>query len=214
MNYRIDAKKLCYININDSIYNRVKILFNVLDKIILGKSINDIHIVSGNKLKLLYQQYFETELRNAFNDEELFDKYQILYYVLLKHKFFCVSDSVESNNTVTIFISKSLAKYINNDKDKFIEIMTTMPLSGVYNELLNELWDIYNENLIHYIVTHDMFPYIVRPVFDNRKICTYCRRYTNITFIKCYRCRITHYCSNFCLYKDRDDHKRLCIGLL
>lgn len=214
MNYQIDAKKLNYHHYDNNVLLKVKQLFSALDKIILGKSILDVHIISGDKLKLLERNQFETELRQSQIDIELFNKYQMLYYILIKHKYFCVNPSIESNNTITIFITRSVVKYIENDKDKFVEMLVALPLSGIYNSLIDELWDMYDENVMHYIITHDMFPYIIRSVYDKRKICTYCGKYTNVTFVKCYRCRSTHYCSNWCLYRDQEDHLRRCLKVL
>lgn len=211
--YRIDAKKLNYNHPDKNVYNKVKRLFSILDEIILEKSISALHILSGTGIQLLNKENFEAGLRRINADADEFDKLQHMYYVLIKHKYFCINNSMESNNTIIIFITRSIVKYIDNDKERFLDMMDRLPMFYTFESVVDQLWEKYNEHIMHFIVVYGIFPYLFSTILDHRRICTYCGKVSNVTFIRCYGCRVTHYCSNLCQHYDHKDHKKICINI-
>ncbi len=208
--YSISPYKLNYNHPNKEVKKRVKHLFHILDNIILEKRKNDIYILSNEYIKLLNDEIFFKELERINKNIDLFDKYQKLFYVLIKYKFFKDNDSIRSDNSIIIFISLSLTKFINNSQNRFYYILQNIPNFDTFNDILDQIWEKYNYNIIHFIVTYGVFPYIIQPVFDYRRICTHCDKISNVTFIRCYGCRVFYYCSNLCQNRDYNNHKKIC----
>lgn len=208
--YRIDPKKINYYYPDDTVNIHVKKLFTVLDKIILGKSIKHTHILSGDGLKWLNEPDFEDMIYRINTDKELFDKYQSIFYILIKHKYFYINNYMENKNMIILFISKSIVKYINNDRSKFMYIMDELPMYSIFTDVLDQLWRKYNEHIIYFVTKCAIFPYLFESISDRRKVCAFCGKNSNVTFIKCYKCRVTHYCSNLCLFIDSKNHEKIC----
>jgi hypothetical protein len=210
----IDPNKLNYVNSDIKVFNRVKKLFQLLDEIILGKSKSELHIISKDYLKLLNEDIFETNLKRINQDKALFNKYQILYYTLIKYKHFNTNNTIGIKNNTVIFIVNSLNKYINNISERFFEVIKKIPRFDILDDdIINQLWEKFDDRIMHFIVTYCVFPYITEPIFDYRRICSYCNKVSDVTFIRCYGCRIIHYCSNLCQYKDYKSHKNICLNL-
>lgn len=208
--YGIDANKLNYKHSNKIVFNRVRLLFNLLDDIILGKTIDDLNILSGESLGLLNKEMFESMTNKILKDTDLFDKYQNLFYILIKHKYFQSKNFIDNNNVIVTFISESLVKYINNDIDRFMEVMNKLPKFESFDEIKYQFWNKYNEKIMNFIVTYGVFPFLIEPVFDHRRICSFCGKVSDVTFIRCFGCRIFHYCSNLCQYRNFMIHKKIC----
>lgn len=209
----IDAHKLNYYHPDKKVYNKVICLFKILDEIILGKSISNLYILSGTGLKILDKKNFEIGIRHINNDKDLFDKFQQLYYIVIKHKYFCKNDSMESNNTIIIFITRSLVKYINEDRSRFIDMMDRLPMFDTFDSIVNRLWEKYTEHIMHFVVSYGIFPFLISSIFDHRQLCTYCGKISNIFYIRCIGCGVTFYCSNLCLFRDLKNHKKICINI-
>lgn len=205
--HKIDAKKINRCSSNILVYNRVKKLFSVLDKIILGKSINDLHILSKDGLYLLDKNVFEFKLRQINRDDNLFNKFQSIIYILLKSKYFHYENNIQE---VITFITKSIIKYINGNRYLFFDVMNELPKLNIFDDLLDILWYKYNDYLVYFIVSYCVYPYLTEPIFDHKRVCTYCGKISNVTFIKCYGCRAFYYCSNICQSRDKKTHVKIC----
>lgn len=208
--YNIDPKKLRYKHPNKLVYKRVTKLFDLLDEIILNNSIKDLFIISKEYVKLLEKDSFLKSIKNINSNKEEFDKYQQLFYVLIKHKYFSSNDSIDATNDIVVFISLSLYKFINNEKNNFLKVIDEIPKIDVIDDIVEELWNKYNSELVHFIVTYAVFPYLLEPVFDYRRICSHCNKISNVTFIKCFGCRLFYYCSNLCQNRNFNIHQKIC----
>lgn len=208
--YSIDANKLNYSHPNRQVYNRVKKLFSLLDDVILDKTKYDLHIISREYMQLLNKDYFQNSLCNLNIDVDAFDKFQSLYYILIKHKHF-QDNNPESNNTLIIFFTKSLIKYIGNNGDRFFDIMRRLPKFDTFNnEVAYQLWDRYNEYIMYFIISYGVFPYLIEAIFDHRRICTKCGKISDEADIRCHNCRVFYYCSITCQRNDHTYHKKIC----
>lgn len=217
--YSINPKKLVYKHPNKIVVKRVTHMFNILDIIILGKSINETHVISGDDVKLLQNNEFESKLNRINLDSDLFDRYQSICYILIKNKYFNAANFMDKNyifddnNNIIIFFTRSVIKFIENDQSKFNYVMNKLPLQKVFELNVEILWKKYNIYLMHQILIKYMLTYIYESIYDYRKICTYCKKISDVTFIRCINCRVTNYCSNICLFYDMKEHKKICLSI-
>lgn len=192
--------------------NLIRQIINLLDEIILVNK-DEIHILSRKGLRLLDKKCFEHNLYYIFLNPKEFMDTQILYYVLIKSIYLNMTNSRHINNMILKFITKSLIYYIGKDKTKFMYVITELPLLNVFNNVLEELWNNYTPELMQLILQFHVFPYIGLNILDYRKICSHCNKLTKVNFVRCYKCRLIHYCSNFCQYKHNKSHKKTCLNL-
>lgn len=205
--YRMNTKKIYYFSVNKFVCERIKQLFDLLDDIVLEKTISDLHILSKNFLCLLDKDKFNDKLSQINMNDMDFIKLHQIFYILIKSKYFQLFDNFEE---ISIFISKILINYINNGKDKFYYVMDKIPMFFIYKENIDKLWEKYNDYLIYFIVMYVVFPFIINPIFNHSRICSNCGKMSDVTFVRCYECRMFNYCSNICQSKNRKDHKKIC----
>ena len=209
--YKLDPFKIKYKHSNKLVNKRVKQLFSVLDEIILGKTINDLHILTHKEL--LDTDYFNNELYLVNNSYDAFIKYQSLFYILIKSKYFHLSNTIDYDNNIFIFITKSIVHYIGEDWKKYMKIIKTLPISDLFDSSFTQIWEKFDERIMHFIIIKGMIPFILFPSFDYRKICSLCGKISNVTFIRCIGCKVTNYCSNTCQFYDLKNHKKYCISI-
>jgi hypothetical protein len=182
-------------------------LIKLFDKIVLNNRCDDVDILSGEFVSLLDPDIFDGHLKTINAISVLFEENFKLYYVLIKFKHFKFTE-----NIIT-FIIKVIYHYINNDKDKFYEVMNNVPHYYFSNETVSNLWKKYDEKILTYIFIYSVFPYILESTYGNKKICSYCSQLTDVDFIRCYECRLFYYCSNSCQRNDYWRHKKTCIHI-
>lgn len=204
--FRIESKRFNYTHYDKQLVERLKKLIKLLDHIVLKNNYNDLHILTGEYMNLLYSITFDINLRISNNNTDAFNKYYELYYILIKYKHFRFSDTVKR------FISSIIVKYIENNITRFFEVMSKIP-HCLSDEIVNHISKIYSARSMNYIIIHNVFPYIIESVYNNQKKCEYCKQVTKIDFIKCYECRMIYYCSNACQRNDYARHKKICLKL-